>query len=68
MSRNSPAHRTTGAALGFDGDVVHVELRCVGCFATQTEPLDGCAKERDAIAEVSCLFCGALGRMRKVKS
>lgn len=60
-----PQHRNTGAALGYDRDVIHVRVRC-SCGAEQTEPLAK-GDRRAQIKDVSCGSCGRLGKMQEVR-
>jgi hypothetical protein len=62
-----PQHRRSSLASGIDGAMVAVTLRCGSCQTIQEEPLDAFARARDAVASVTCLYCGRLGMMRMVK-
>lgn len=62
-SRREPIKRIIGDALGFDGDVVRIRVRC-DCDHEQTVAVDGGVSTRRQLAEESCRSCGRLGRMR----
>jgi len=59
----APYHRKVGAALGYEGRVRHVKVRCESCASTGEEPIARGASVRGQLKEVSCLNCGRLGAL-----
>lgn len=61
IRKTSPQHRRP---VTDPENVERVTLRCT-CGTLQEEPLDPDAMIKDALAAVTCLFCGRAGAMKR---
>lgn len=62
------SHRKTGDAIGYDAEIVNLDLQCMACDAVEHGvPIDLDMSLRSQTVGRSCLHCGRSGMFQQVR-